>query len=91
MIEVDAVSLDSFSREHIEPTLIKIDIEGGEAAALLGGERIFTSHRPILICDVHNKQTDEYITQWLISKRYSLTSVEDSSAFPRHLLAKAPS
>jgi FkbM family methyltransferase len=89
MIEVDAVSLDSFSREHLEPTLIKIDIEGGESAALRGGERIFTSHRPILICEVHNKQNDEYITQWLISKRYTITSVEDSSAFPRHLIAKA--
>jgi len=88
MTEVEAVSLDSFSLEHVAPTLIKIDIEGGEAAALEGSQTIFTLHRPMLICELHNIVAEEHVTQWLSSKRYRLTSLEESSAFPRHIVAR---
>jgi FkbM family methyltransferase len=88
-IEVQAVSLDCFSLEHPGPTLIKIDIEGGEAAALQGSERIFVSYRPMLICEVHDQVAEDYVMQWLRSKRYDLTFPEKSRAlFPRHLVAR---
>jgi FkbM family methyltransferase len=88
LIEVEAISLDTFSRDHLKPTLMKIDIEGGEAAALQGSERIFTSHKPILICEVHNQASEEYVLRWLSSKRYGLTLLGEPNVFPRHLLAR---
>ena len=30
------------------PALIKVDVEGGELEALLGGRRVLTEHRPLL-------------------------------------------
>lgn len=88
IIEVEATTLDCFSQEHPGPTLIKIDIEGGEVAALQGSERIFESHKPILICEVHNQEAEDYVKQWLWSRHYSLIFLEKSRAFPRHLMAK---
>jgi len=89
MTQVEAITLDSFSQEHLAPALIKIDIEGGETAALQGSENLFTLHRPILICEVHNQVAEEFVTEWLRSKHYSLTPLGESCVFPRHLLAKA--
>jgi FkbM family methyltransferase len=86
---VEAITLDGFSQEHLAPALIKIDIEGGETAALQGSENLFTLHRPILICEVHNQVAEEFVTEWLRSKHYSLTPLGESRVFPRHLLAKA--
>jgi FkbM family methyltransferase len=87
MTEVEAISLDSFSAVHLAPTLIKIDIEGGEIAALQGSERIFTLQRPVLICEVHDQAAEEYVTEWLRTKQYTLAFLEKSNDFPRHLAA----
>jgi FkbM family methyltransferase len=88
MTEVEALSLDSFSLAHVAPTLIKIDIEGGETTALQGGEATFTSHGPMLICELHNIVAEEFVTQWLSSKHYTLRFLEESNAFPRHIVAR---
>lgn len=87
-IEVEAVSLDSFVREHIPPTLIKIDVEGGEAEVLGGGKETFRLNAPLLICEVHNSGADDYVTKWLSSNSYVFNWIEESTDFPRHLWAK---
>lgn len=40
-IEVLALSLDAFAESHKGPTLIKIDVEGGEIEVLRGAEHLF--------------------------------------------------
>jgi FkbM family methyltransferase len=86
--EVDAVTLDTFSQDHLAPTLIKMDIEGGEAAALKGSDGVFAIHRPVLICEVHNQAAEEQVTKWLYSKGYNFSFVEETHSFPRHLLGR---
>lgn len=36
---------------------VKMDIEGGELAALRGGERLFRAMRPTLLCELHDRRT----------------------------------
>jgi FkbM family methyltransferase len=87
-IEVEAVSLDAFAQKHKPPTLIKIDVEGGEAAVLDGSKETFKSNAPLLICEVHNQRAADYVTRWLGSNSYVFDWIEESADFPRHLLAK---
>lgn len=53
-ITVPGVALDDWiETTHIVPDLLKIDIEGAELDALLGGARLFTERRPSLVLSVH--------------------------------------
>ena len=48
------VTLDRYCRDQaVKPTLVKMDIEGGEIDALVGMRRICTEHRPIIIMEYH--------------------------------------
>jgi FkbM family methyltransferase len=87
-IEVETVTLDSFGREHALPTIVKIDVEGSEAAVLRGSEEIFRSAKPVVICEVHHPQAASDVTQWLRARGYVFEWVEDYEKFPRHLFAK---
>ena len=87
-IEVETVTLDSFGREHALPSIVKIDVEGSEAAVLLGSEGIFRSVKPVVICEVHHLQAASDVTQWLRARGYVFEWVEDYEQFPRHLFAK---
>jgi FkbM family methyltransferase len=51
-----AIRLDDFARERgVAPDVVKLDIEGGELAALEGSTRILTTHRPIVFCEMLRK------------------------------------
>jgi len=49
------VTLDNYSKKYDPPTVIKIDIEGGEFNALLGAENILKRRSPELFVEVHPK------------------------------------
>jgi FkbM family methyltransferase len=87
-IEVETVTLDSFGREHAAPSIIKIDVEGSEAAVLRGSEGIFQSAKPVVICEIHHVQAASDVSHWLQARGYGLEWVEDHEQFPRHLFAK---
>jgi FkbM family methyltransferase len=87
MIEVETITLDSFGREHALPSIIKIDVEGSEAAVLRGSEEIFRSAKPVVICEIHHAQAASDVTRWLQARGYVFEWVEDHE-FPRHLFAK---
>jgi FkbM family methyltransferase len=86
-IVVEATTLDNFMQTHLSPTLIKIDVEGGEAEVLRGAEKIFSRSTPVVLCEVHDKQAENDVRRWLADRRYSLQWLESSGAFPRHFLA----
>jgi len=50
-IEVESITLDAVAQEHGWPSVIKIDVEGSEAAVLRGSEEIFRSAKPLLVCE----------------------------------------
>jgi FkbM family methyltransferase len=57
-VEVRQVALDQFCAEHgIRPTVMKVDIEGGEAAAL-GGSSVARSVRELVV-EIHEPQLRE--------------------------------
>ena len=87
-IEVESTTLDAVAREYALPNLIKIDVEGSEAAVLQGSEEIFRSERPLLVCEIHHEQASSDVTRWLQARGYMFQWLESSTKFPRHLFAK---
>jgi FkbM family methyltransferase len=87
-IKVKAVTLDEFAESHRAPTLIKVDVEGGEVDVLKGAERIFSKARPALICEVHNQDASSSVEAYLAEKGYSLQWLDREADSRRHLLAQ---
>ena len=52
-IEVKAIRLDTFCRDHRLPDLILIDIEGAEIEALAGALGILRDKQPVIMVEVH--------------------------------------
>jgi FkbM family methyltransferase len=56
--EVPVVGLDEYFEDRRPPTLIKMDIEGAEADALRGAERLITAGRPKLAISAYHYPMD---------------------------------
>lgn len=86
-LTVAAKRLDDFAVENPPPKFIKMDIEGAEVEALKGAERIFTEVRPILLCEVHHQEADDFLRKWLGQKGYQQSWLGEDGGFPDHVLA----
>jgi FkbM family methyltransferase len=53
-LRVRTVRLDSFAATHPPPSVVKIDVEGGELDVLRGAERLLCDHRPVVVCELHD-------------------------------------
>ncbi len=52
---VPTVTLDDFCAwREVEPDVVKVDVEGGEAAVLLGARRLLRRRRSVLFLEVHH-------------------------------------
>jgi FkbM family methyltransferase len=87
-IEVGATTLDSHARDRRPPTVIKVDVEGGEAEVLEGAAMIFSEAKPVLVCEVHHSKDADALQKWLRQKGYAPEWLTWASQFPRHLLAR---
>jgi FkbM family methyltransferase len=76
-IEVRTVTLDDivFGRSNPIPSLVKIDIEGGEGAALRGARRLLAQGRPMLLLELHGPRAAEECWQILRGAGYSLRAM----------------
>lgn len=56
VIEVGVVAIDALvaSGELPAPTVVKLDVEGAETAALEGMRAVLREHRPAVICELHD-------------------------------------
>jgi FkbM family methyltransferase len=64
-IEVSCCRLDDVAFPE-PPTFVKMDIEGGEVAALRGAEKLIREHRPILaICTYHRPNHIWEVPLWI--------------------------
>ena len=70
-IERQIVRVICMDELHLNPVLVKIDIEGGELSALRGMEETLMRSRPVLIIE-HNKQGTKEITSFLMNLDYDL-------------------
>lgn len=90
VIRVESVAIDDFAREHPAPDVVKIDVEGAESEVLKGASEVFTSVRPFLICEIHDEENEEFVTEWLRAKRYKWFWLGDEQTHsPKHLFAVA--
>jgi FkbM family methyltransferase len=55
LTNVGAITIDKLASEFGNPTHIKIDVEGYEAAALRGGRETLTRFSPLLFLELHNQ------------------------------------
>ena len=49
---METSTLQDYTKSHTMPTIMKIDVEGGEAEVIKGGINIFERSRPIVIMEV---------------------------------------
>lgn len=86
-IETMAVTLDAFSESHRVPTLVKIDVEGGEIEVLRGAARLLAATRPVVVCEVHRQETAPWIEAYFAERHYLLEWLTTEFRLERHLLA----
>jgi len=73
-LTVEVIALDDWIGEHESgpPELIKIDVEGGEAAVLEGLIRTLETDRPTLLIELHGPEATAEVQQILASAGYTL-------------------
>lgn len=69
-IEVNCVAMDDFLSDK-EPTFIKMDLQGHEAFALLGGKEIISRHKPVLAISVYHFVQDLWELPLLMKSFYT--------------------
>lgn len=90
-LEVPVSTIDAQLERFPAPALVKMDIEGGEAAALQGAKRLLTEVRPTLVCELHG--TADPVMELLESCGYRAITVGAPDVPPReaewyvHILA----
>jgi hypothetical protein len=73
-IEVEVTELDTFvyAQGHPAPDLVKMDIEGGEALALAGMERVLEEARPVILLELHGPEAAQAAWRILTAAGYRL-------------------
>jgi FkbM family methyltransferase len=86
-LKIPCVTLDEFSRSNPPPTLMKVDVEGGEFEVLKGSLRLFEQAGPRLICETHSRENARLIWEWLAARGYSMRWLEPPG-HEHHLFAE---
>ena len=78
---VRTVRLDSLLErtQILPPNLMKIDIEGGEFAALKGGARTIEKYRPAIVLATHGVEVHQACVQFLAERKYRLEPLTGES------------
>jgi FkbM family methyltransferase len=78
-IEVEIVALDDLWSTGTlpRPDLVKMDIEGAEAAALTGARRLLAEAKPVFVLSAHGKEQDERCRLLLGEAGYVFDSIRD--------------
>jgi FkbM family methyltransferase len=93
-LEVRAVAVDEWMEQEDAPApdLLKIDIEGAEALALRGAQRILTRRRPPIFLSTHSGNVHRECLELLASFGYRVRAIDGRPLErSRDLLAEADS
>jgi FkbM family methyltransferase len=76
-ITVETVDLDTFvyASGRTAPSLIKMDIEGGEVFAFSGMQRLLGQARPVVLVELHGPEARAAAVQALTAARYRLCRI----------------
>jgi FkbM family methyltransferase len=91
-IKIHIITLDQFIEDHKiqQVDLIKMDIEGGERDALLGGRNLLGTFRPIIICELSTLRTMRWnyqpieIVHLLQGMRYQCYLIQSDNRIVTH-------
>jgi FkbM family methyltransferase len=76
-LRVQTVTLDSVIEAGARtPDLIKIDVQGGAAAALRGARRLLDTAPPAIWIELHGPQEHEAVRDELVTRGYTLTTLD---------------
>lgn len=80
-LEVRTSSLDALVQSHVipPPDVIKMDIEGGELAALRGARKVLAAYSPILLLATHGPALHRACLTELETLGYTASSINGSS------------
>ena len=81
-IQVDAISLDDFTRIAPAPDFLKCDVEGAEVEVFRGAQRLLAEKRPGILCEVHSEANRRILLEEFARHRYSSTDLDGN-----HVLA----
>jgi len=77
VIEVRAVRLDDYVAGHPRPTLIKMDIEGAEVAAVDGARALLSgSNPPVCLISTHGAELDRQVKEIFREYGYTFKNLE---------------
>lgn len=76
-LDVDGLTLDEFvfKLRNPLPQVIKIDVEGAEARALVGAHRVLAAAKPTIFLATHGKASQEECWQLLRSLHYQVSGL----------------
>ena len=92
-ITVPTVTLDSvLLTGERRPTLLKVDVEGAEAAVLRGAAKLFEAPLPCWIIEIHGDEVGEEV-RLLMKERYQFFELHgaplpEGAKLPHHVIAK---
>jgi FkbM family methyltransferase len=86
-LQVPCITLDDFIQSNPQPTLVKIDVEGGESEVLKGADHMFRTSRPYLLCEIHDDSNACFTEKWLKERSYNCRWLGEDVSYPRHLFA----
>ena len=90
-IEVQTTMLDAMRATLPAPSFIKMDIEGGEHAALTGAMALLRTDRPKILLSAHGYEQHRLCSELLRALGYALETLVDGTADGNYvLLAVAP-
>ncbi len=81
-IQIDAVSLDYYTRTSPAPDFIKCDVEGAEVEVFRGAQRVLAEKRPLILCEIHSEENRRILLDELSRSGYVCKDCGD-----RHILA----
>ena len=92
VINVDAVSLDSYFTDHV-PTMVKIDAEGAEYHVLKGMTRIIEDASPVITLevgdfDIEGVPMSKDCIKFLLDKGYNVYQYENNNYQPHKIKEK---
>lgn len=77
---VRTVALDSFCQEHgIEPTAMKVDVEGAEAGVIEGARETLRRARPVIFLSTHGPEAHHHSIGLLRELGYGLSPILDGT------------
>ncbi len=87
-LDVEVIRLDSLvSNDYLTPDIIKMDIEGGELDALLGGEQLLRSKMPTIFLATHGREIHEKCLELLRSIGYHLSAIDGALESSSEIIA----